>query len=578
MSLISEQYLSDLQDEAGARIHEIVGQVVELKKTGQNYTGLCCFHDEKTPSMQVRPSTGSFKCFGCAAGGGAIQFVSRYYNLPFPDAVRRTAEILSFRPVEYEEAGSKDSAGRSWADKAREALNHAAKVFTAQLGQSPEVIQHLKSRGVTGDDTRRFLIGCAPEDFNFIPRLLIPKVGLGPLKAAGLVAWKEDKPKRVWDFFRNRVTFGVRDVAGNIVGFAGRTLVADPVAAKRVGKYVNTPDTILFHKSDLLFGLYESLQVKSPEPSTINMVEGYMDVLACHRHDMTNTVAPMGTAVTGGQIERAFRYASHVRFIFDGDDAGFNAAYKAVVQALPYIKPGYDASVVLLPMGEDPDSLLLKPGGVDAFHQRLGQAKPAAKFLLDYLSALATTAGADGKMRITAEAKRLSELIKDDDFRSIFLMETRVALGAIAPVVAQPQSFVSDAIRSSPSAEALLCQIDAQALQIVNQASPKIVAMCGLLLREPAWLDLIDPTTLPDLSQAEEDVIAFTMETLRLTSAPDVTIENAYGNHLRYLVQYLMLLSGESTKDQITIVSQVLNTNNQSSQKKTTETCKQGSA
>ncbi len=542
MALIKDSYVDALDDHAASYLPAIIGETTTLKKQGKDLVGLCVFHDEKTPSLSVNANNGKFHCFGCGAGGHtALSFIIDYYQLPFPDAVRRLATITGYRAPEYEQSNDNQSPKIN-TQLPKKALSLASQLYVTQLMNTSSVISHLQSRGLTKEDIDRFQIGFAPDDYDFIPKHLIPKVGRKSLVNAGLLASKPES-KRVWDFFRFRVMFPVRNISGQIIAFGGRTLLQDKDKRKKVGKYINSPDTPLFTKGQHLYGLYESSLQKNPEDGIINIVEGYMDVIASHRHRFSNTVAPMGTATSEGQLSTLFRHADHLRLVFDGDNAGYQAAVKAINTALPLIDGCKTLSIVLLPENEDPDSYLVNHGA-EAYSKQLDRAIPASKFIADHLKRLCPGKHPESQAKLVHQVQHYIQKVSEPTFQTLLKIELEHQLQL-------PQGMKWFDHANDPSL--LWSQIGDSEKNLINKASSDVVKYCGLVLKAPQWIDMFPFDANEKEEEANAELIQFTQYTLSIAKSHGTPTADVYDSGLRNLVNYLQSLPGENLSDHINI-------------------------
>ena len=400
-------------DELLARIDiaDIVGERVRLRRSGSNYLGLCPFHGEKTPSFTVSADKQFYHCFGCGAHGSAIRFLMEYDRLEFREAVAQLAQTAGMEMPEQ----TPGEASQPSHKPLYELLDRASRQYQQWLRQHSDrerAIDYLQKRGLSGEIARRFGIGLAPPGWdNLLRELGHPD----QLKQAGLVIEREGG--RVYDRFRDRIMFPIRDHRGRTIGFGGRVLDdGEP-------KYLNSPETPVFHKGEALYGLYEVLQADR-HPSDIVVVEGYMDVVALAQHGLPRAVATLGTATSTRQVERLLKTTGDVVFCFDGDDAGRRAAWRALENALPAMRQGRQIRFLFLPDGEDPDSLVRKSGS-EAFEARLQDAASLSDYLIDRLQQQTDMQSMDGRARFVEKALPLLQRLPPDVYRHM-LME-RVA-------------------------------------------------------------------------------------------------------------------------------------------------------
>ena len=424
---ISNDFIARLQQRAS--IADIIGRHIDLRPAGRgNFKGLCPFHGEKTPSFSVNVDKNLFHCFGCGVGGNTLSFVMQYEHCDFPEAVERLAGYCGLQ-VEYEQGGGTDRVRPR--GPLYQLLQQAAKYYQRQLRRHPDralAVDYLKHRGMRGETARRFGVGYAPEHWD---GLLQSLGGQDPkqrqlLEEAGLIKGSSSSSERYYDRLRRRIVFPIRDMRGRVVGFGGRSL---PDAAADEPKYLNSPETELFHKGTLLYGLYEALQPR-PRPESLMLVEGYMDVVMCHQHGVGNAVATMGTAATQEHLELAFRFVNSLFFCFDGDEAGRKAATRVLPSALGAMRDGRSIRFLFLPQGEDPDSLICARGA-DALRSMLKeQARPLSEFLFAHLKQDLALDSAEGRATLIAKAKPYLKEMHSSNFRLQLLRQLAGEAGA----------------------------------------------------------------------------------------------------------------------------------------------------
>jgi DNA primase len=398
---IPQSFIDDLL--ARVNIVDVIDGRVKLKKAGKNYSGLCPFHQEKSPSFSVSPDKQFYYCFGCGAGGNAIGFLMEYERLEFPQAVEEVAKMVGVDVPKDESIKN-----RRPEHKAQyQILEEANDFFQLQLrshAQKNDAINYLKKRGLTGKVAQFFGIGYAPPGWSN----LLDGVGSNSEKAnllelSGMLIRHEEKDS-LYDRFRHRIMFPIRDVRGRVIGFGGRVLGDDKP------KYLNSPETETFHKGRELYGLYEARKL-TQRLERIVIVEGYMDVISLAQFGITYSVATLGTATTEHHLERLFKTVSEIIFCFDGDAAGRKAASRALETALPVIKDGQEAKFLFLPDGEDPDTLV-RNGGADAFEQQLREALPLSEFFFKSLSEQSDMTSIDGRARFSSQALPMIQKMK----------------------------------------------------------------------------------------------------------------------------------------------------------------------
>ena len=411
------QYFID-QLIARTDIVEVIGTRVSLRKAGKEYKACCPFHDEKTPSFNVVPDKQFYHCFGCGAHGTALGFLMEYDHLNFVEAVEELAARAGL-DVPREES-TMPTPTKPGADQYA-LLEQAGEYYRQQLRANPPAIEYLKKRGLSGETAARFGIGFAPDAWDgLIKQLGHSDSALHDLTRAGLLIERDSK-NGFYDRFRNRVMFPIRDSRGRTIGFGGRIIdQGDP-------KYLNSPETDLFHKGRELYGLYEARQ-STRQLKQLMVVEGYMDVVSLHQAGITCAVATLGTATTPEHLKRLFRACNTVVFCFDGDRAGRAAAWKALEVALPVVSDGHLLRFLLLPETHDPDTLVQEEGR-EAFEARITRATPLSEYLVNELAARFDLSNVDGRAQFIAEAQRLLNLVNDDSYRALLYRPLSVALG-----------------------------------------------------------------------------------------------------------------------------------------------------
>ena len=405
-------------DELLARIDivDVIDSRVPLRRAGKDYKACCPFHEEKTPSFTVSQDKQFYHCFGCGVHGSAIGFLMEYERLSFPEAVEELAARAGLaipresRPVAQAASGVPGDLALLG-----ELLSHADRYYRRQLREHPQAsvaVSYLKARGLSGEIAAEFGLGFAPDGWDNLVRALGGTAATeDALVAAGLAARKEGgKP---YDRFRGRIMFPIHDYRGRIIGFGGR------VFAQGEPKYLNSPETPLFHKGRELYGLFRARDALRRE-NRVLVVEGYMDVVALAQFGFDYAVATLGTATTREHLDRLFRYAPEVVFCFDGDRAGREAAWRALVNAMPVLHEGRQISFLFLPDGEDPDTLIRKEG-LEAFVARLRTAVSLPDYLFQTLAAEVDLGRLDGRARLVELARPLLSNVPQGALRELML-------------------------------------------------------------------------------------------------------------------------------------------------------------
>ena len=402
---IPQSFIDDLV--ARSDIVELIGARVPLKKSGREFKACCPFHDEKSPSFWVSPDKQFYHCFGCGAHGTSLGFLMNYDRLSFPEAVE---ELAARAGIEVpRDARPDDGRARTEADLT-ELMARVARHYADALQKNSRARDYAIGRGLDSDVAARFMIGYAADSWNDV----LQKFGATPpqreaLLACGLVIDGE----RTYDRFRDRLMFPIRDARGRVIAFGGRIIdQGEP-------KYLNSPETTLFHKGRELYGLYEARQSRAPL-KRLMIVEGYMDVVRLHQAGIHYAVATLGTATTPEHLKRVFRLVGEVVFAFDGDRAGRAAAWRALQNALPEVREGRQLRFLFLPDGEDPDTLVGKEGK-EAFEARLDGALPLSEYLVRELASQVDLSNADGRARFAADARPIVAKVPEGVYRELLV-------------------------------------------------------------------------------------------------------------------------------------------------------------
>src|SRR5690349_10943058 len=437
MARLPDAFIDDLL--ARTDIVELVGSRVPLKRQGREYSARCPFHDERSPSFTVSPVKQFYHCFGCGAHGTAISFLMNYDRLEFLDAVEELCKKVGMEIPREQRAVVANPDSRDQYS----ALDAAAKFFQKQLEGSEKARSYFERRGVDAENCARFGLGYAPDAFDGLKNALgTDERRMALLEKTGMFS-KSDNG-RVYDKFRDRVMFPIYDRRGRVIAFGGRVLDKDDGP-----KYLNSPETPLFHKGRELYGLWQVRQANQKIERLV-VVEGYMDVVSLFQYGVTQAVATLGTATTPDHAELLFRNSPDVYFCFDGDAAGQRAAWKALESLLPRMKDGRQAFFLFLPDGEDPDSIV-RSEGATGFDKRLRQATPLSQFFYDELGKDVNLSTLDGKARLAERAKPLLAQIPDGAFGDLM----RQRLGEITGVGVRQQPALPEKpkVASRPQAQ-----------------------------------------------------------------------------------------------------------------------------
>lgn len=527
-------------DELLARVDivELVDARLPLKRSGQDFAACCPFHNEKTPSFTVSRRKQFYHCFGCGAHGTAVGFLMDYEHLDFVEAIEALAAEQGMDvPREAGEVRAHSSASQPLYD----ILQRAARFYAEQLrrhADAGQAVDYLKQRGLSGEVAARFGLGFAPPGWDALSAELgSDAAALKQLEAAGLVSRREGG---WYDRFRARIMFPIRDRRGRVVAFGGRLLPS----ADQGPKYLNSPETPVFHKRRELYGLYEARKaVRKLERLVV--VEGYMDVVALAQHGIGYAVATLGTATTREHLQVLYRTVPELVFCFDGDRAGLEAAWRAMETALPEMGGARQARFQFLPQGEDPDTLVRKEGA-SGFEGRLGKAVPLAEYLVSKLLQRADVATVDGRSQLLALAQPLLNKIEDDVFRTLLLDRlaelTGLRDGRLNQLLTQPE-------RHDPSAS--------RAPQALSLRSPVRLAL-ALLLDRPALAAEVPQDEQEHLARYQLPGIPLLCEVLEICRAtPNLSTagllerwrDRPEGEHLARLTQ-AELAGGETERRQ----------------------------
>ncbi|UTV27409.1 DNA primase [Photobacterium atrarenae] len=406
--------------------HDIVDVVdarVKLKKQGKNFGACCPFHNEKTPSFSVSQEKQFYHCFGCGAHGNVLDFVMEFDRLEFVEAIEELASQLGLDVPREQGSGGGQPGTRSKEKLGLyEMMGQIAQFYQSRL-RTPDgqaAVDYLKGRGLSGEVVKKFGIGFIPDQWDLVKN----RFGRDPesqkaLVTAGMLI--ENDNGRRYDRFRGRVMFPIHDRRGRVIGFGGRVL------GDGTPKYLNSPETPIFHKGRELYGLYEVLQTYR-EPEQVLVVEGYMDVVALAQFGVDYAVASLGTSTTGDHIQTLFRQTGTVVCCYDGDRAGRDAAWRAMEQALPYLTDGRQLKFMFLPDGEDPDTYI-RQFGKEGFEQQIELAMSLSEFMFNSLVAQVDMSSREGKAKLKTLAKPLLEKVAGETLREYLLNTLGYNLG-----------------------------------------------------------------------------------------------------------------------------------------------------
>lgn len=416
---IPRSFIDDLL--ARLDIVDIIDARVKLKKKGKNYGACCPFHNEKTPSFSVSQEKQFYHCFGCGAHGNAIDFLMEFDRLEFVEAIEELASYLGLDVPREQRSGGNGSfqsgpqASSSEKRNLYDLMGSIAQFYRNQLKQpaSKVAIEYLKDRGLSGEIVQKFGIGYVADEWDLVRKNFGQNKENQDMLVTGGMLIENDKGNR-YDRFRGRVMFPIRDRRGRVIGFGGRVL------GDGTPKYLNSPETPIFHKGKELYGLYEVLQAYR-EPPQILVVEGYMDVVALAQYGVDYSVASLGTSTTGDHLQVLFRQTSTVVCCYDGDRAGREAAWRAMENALPYLTDGRQLKFMFLPDGEDPDSYI-RQNGKQAFEQQVSNAMPLSEFMFSSLTQQVDMSTKEGMAKLSTLAVPLIDKVPGGTLR-LYLRE-----------------------------------------------------------------------------------------------------------------------------------------------------------
>jgi len=457
-------------------IVDLIDSHVPLKKTGNNYVARCPFHTEKSPSFSVNRNKQFFHCFGCGASGNAISFLMEFSHLDFVEAVEDLAAFAGIdvprESIAHQLGPKKDDLNSLFL-----LMEQVAAFYVKQLRTSDEgkkAAEYLKNRGVSGNCASDFMLGYAPGEWKALAGQFNHKL----LIEAGLLV-KSDNGQ-VYDRFRGRIMFPIRDKRARIIGFGGRVL------DDSLPKYLNSPETSLFHKGKEVYGLYELLQ-KNSKPQRILIVEGYMDVIALAQFGIDYAVAALGTATSQAHLDLLFRFSSELVFCFDGDRAGREAAWRAIASVFPSLKDGRSCRIMLLPQNHDPDSLV-REEGLNKFTERVQSAQALSDYFFEHFSKDLKLSEKEGRSNLRNEAESYLKQLPIGAFREMMFDE----LSGLA------KQYILDN-------EAILAykkQVKKHQLNSGRLSLPQFVI--ALLLQNPKFIEIVEQKEI-DWSQLEFD-------------------------------------------------------------------------
>jgi len=495
--LIPQHFINDLI--ARVDIVEVIGKRIEIKKAGKEYKAICPFHDDSNPSLTISSVKGFYHCFSCGAHGTALGFLMDYEHLGFVEAIESLSSDLGIE-VPFEK-------NRKPLKKNNDLFVFMEKIqehFQNNLKNNKEAINYLKKRGISGKTAKHFNIGYTPAGWqNILDHFGKSDSEVKQLLSLGLIIQKDNN--EYYDRFRNRIIFPIRDNRGRFIGFGGRILNQDQP------KYLNSPETPLFHKGKELYGLYECQQAIR-NIKKIVVVEGYMDVIGLAQHGVNYAVASMGTATTADHFTRLFRLTDFICFCFDGDQAGLDAAWRALENALPHIREGRQIKFVFLPNGEDPDSYIRNNSAAN-FEKELTAGKDLSDFLIDKIAQNIDITSIDGKARLAEKAKPLISQIPKGIFKELIIEKLSEFIGLSTKKL---KNLISKDLRRS-SVESKNSKFTYnKTAQKKSKESPSIIKKAiTLVLNYPEIIKNIDDFSIQDQNKPGTEILKKLIDTIK---------------------------------------------------------------
>jgi DNA primase len=504
---IPDSFLDELVSRSD--IVEIISARVPLKKAGREYKACCPFHNEKSPSFSVSADKQFYHCFGCGAHGTVIGFLMQYEKMEFLDAVadlaQRAGLELPREAKKEHEPGSADL---------HDLMLRAARFFEQNLADNARAKAYVHGRGIDAQTCARFSLGYAPDAWG----ALLKRFGASEderrrLLQVGLILERSaEKTSGFYDRFRDRLMFPIRDSRGRVIGFGGRVIdQGEP-------KYMNSPETPLFHKGRELYGLYEARQARA-DFKRLLIVEGYMDVVRLHQAGISYAVATLGTATTQEHLNKIFRQTHEVVFCFDGDRAGLKAAWRALENALPLAQDGRELKFMFLPEGHDPDTLVAEEGP-EAFEARMKEALPLSEYLVQQLIADVDLDHVDGRAKLKALAGPLFARMPEGIYRE--MLADRLAARVSMPANKLKEFFATGA--QKPSAHSSELRVRQRGRMSVGRGNLLTQAIT-LVLHHPAAAGAIeDPDLLSSIDKAGVSVLKELLEQAATASSPSTAM------------------------------------------------------
>ena len=525
---IPQSFIDDLL--ARTDIIDVINTFVPLRKAGKNYQALCPFHDEKSPSFSVSPDKQFYHCFGCGVSGTAISFLMEYSRMDFIEAIEDLANRAGLEiPRDSSKPATEDNLTELY-----ELMELIVKFYRQQLREHPEAnraVEYLKNRGLSGELAGKFEVGYAPPGWdNLIKQFGQSNAAMIRLGKIGMTVQRNDSGNGYYDRFRDRIMFPIRDHRGRAIGFGGRTL------GEEKPKYLNSPETPIFHKGRELYGLYQARHASKQIPRLF-VVEGYIDVLALVQNGISNVVATLGTASTPDHLNRIFRNTDQIVFCFDGDEAGRNAAWKAMEIALTYLRDGKQAWFMFMPDGYDPDDFVREKGR-SAFDDA-DNFMPLSEYLMITLKSQNDLSTREGRSRLVDQAMPYVSALPHGALRQILLRDiasiARTPVEDIEPLLQKSDKNIQKAFKNTQSS---------------GSDRNAVTAIIELLLYRPMLAMLIDDTA--DIEQIPVAGTPFLRELVELIqNRPQIScagiIENWRGTRYEARLRQIAASSGDRT-------------------------------
>ena len=525
---IPQSFIDDLL--ARTDIVDVINTFVPLRKAGKNYQALCPFHDEKSPSFSVSPDKQFYHCFGCGVSGTAISFLMEYSRMDFVEAIEELANRAGLEiPRDSSKPATEDNLTELY-----ELMELIVRFYRQQLREHPEAnraVEYLKNRGLSGELAGKFEVGYAPPGWdNLVKQFGQSNAAMIRLGKIGMTIQRNDSGNGYYDRFRDRIMFPIRDHRGRAIGFGGRTL------GEEKPKYLNSPETPIFHKGRELYGLYQARHASKQIPRLF-VVEGYMDVLALVQNGISNVVATLGTASTPDHLNRIFRNTDQIVFCFDGDEAGRNAAWKAMEIALTYLRDGKQAWFMFMPDGYDPDDFVREKGR-SAFDDA-DNFMPLSEYLMITLKSQNDLSTREGRSRLVDQAMPYVSALPHGALRQILLRDiasiARTPVEDIEPLLQKSDKNIQKPFKNTQSS---------------GSDRNAVTAIIELLLYRPLLAMLIDDTA--DIEQIPVAGTPFLRQLVELIqNRPQIScagiIENWRGTRDEARLRQIAASSGDRT-------------------------------